>query len=267
MKQIVLFYVFVLLTCFSAIQAQNTIWSNNFESLSGISAQDLDGDGFNWFQNSDGTLMGFSPGRYLGSYSLNTSPDNALECPVFSIPAGASDLSFSLRVASSSQTSYAESFAVYIQEDGTGSMFDNEIYQGTLNSGGPGSAQLINGSIPNSFAGKDVKLIVRHFNTTNQLLFMIDDILVESGQALSVGDSSFDQFNFYPNPADNQINFNSAVNISKVQIFNLLGQNVSSFSEGMLSNKTIDVSALQSGAYLLKVEIDNNTQIFRFIKN
>ena len=258
--------VFVLSTAIT-VEAQTTIWSNDFESLSGISASDLDGDGYNWFQNGDGTLMGFAPGRYMGSYSYNTSPDNVIQCPVFSIPAAANNLSFSLRVASSSSTSYAEHFAVYIQEDGTGSMFDNEIYEGTLNSGGPGSAELISGSIPNSFAGKDVRLIVRHFNTTNQLLFMIDDIAVETNSQLSVEDSNFDQFRFYPNPVTSNINFNSTLDITAVQIFNLLGQKVSDYNASMLNNKSIDVSNLQTGAYLMKVEIDTQSQIFRFIKN
>ncbi|NNF74937.1 MAG: T9SS type A sorting domain-containing protein [Flavobacteriaceae bacterium] len=180
MKRNLLLWFFTSLLTTYSINAQSTIWSTDFESLNGLSSIDLDADGYEWFQNSDGTLMGFAPGKYMGSYSINTSPDNVLTAPVFSIPAGASDLSFSLRVASSSSSDYSESFAVYIQEDGASSMFNNQIFQGTLSSGGPSSATLISGAIPSSFAGKDARIIVRHFNTTNQLLFMIDDLKVES---------------------------------------------------------------------------------------
>ncbi|MBT8288692.1 MAG: T9SS type A sorting domain-containing protein [Flavobacteriaceae bacterium] len=265
-RKILLLWISAVFIC-SATFSQTTIWSTNFESLAGISAFDLDADGYNWFQNSDGTLMGFAPGKYMGSYSFNTSPDNVITCPVFNIPAAASNMTFSLRVASSSSSDYAESFAVYIQEDGVGSMFDNEIYNGTLNSGGPGTAQLVNGSISNSFAGKDVRLIVRHFNTTNQLLFMIDDLLVESGQALSLEDSEFSSFSIYPNPTTDELNFRTSVTVSAAQIYNLLGQNVMSYDSNMLSDNKIDVSNLQTGNYLIRVTINSDSQIFRFIKN
>ncbi|MBT8268986.1 MAG: T9SS type A sorting domain-containing protein [Bacteroidia bacterium] len=180
MKRILLLIGSFLILSWNSLHSQTTIWSTDFESLNGLSAIDQDGDGYNWFQNSDGTLMGFAPGKYLGSYSINTAPDNVLTAPVFSIPAGSTNLSFSLRVASSSATDYAETFAVYIQEDGVGSMFNNQLYQGTLTSGGPGSAVMISGGISNGFAGKDVRIIVRHYNTNNQLLFMIDDLKVEA---------------------------------------------------------------------------------------
>jgi len=248
------------------LNAQTTIWSTDFESLDGLASMDLDGDGFEWFQNSDGTLMGFAPGKYMGSYSVNTSPDNVITAPVFNIPAAASNLTFSLRVASSSSASYSESYAVYIQEDGVGSMFDNELYQGILTSGGPDSSILINGSIPNSFAGKNVRIIVRHFNTTNQLLFMIDDLKVESGDTLSVENSNFDNFSFYPNPVNYRLNFNSNQPISKIQIFNILGQEVLRFNASNIFNNSVELNNLNSGNYLIKVFIENTSQVFRLVK-
>jgi Secretion system C-terminal sorting domain len=83
----------------------------------------------------------------------------------------------------------------------------------------------------------------------------------------SLGTDSFKeaQFSYYPNPAKNELNLSAAQNISKVSLFNILGQNV--LSETVDANqKQINVSNLQKGVYVMEVTIDNATQSFKIVK-
>lgn len=69
--------------------------------------------------------------------------------------------------------------------------------------------------------------------------------------------------NVYPNPTNSKINIQTSHSINKIDIYNMLGAKVLSTNQ-----KTIDVSELQTGMYLLKIQTENNQQITkRFIKN
>ena len=71
----------------------------------------------------------------------------------------------------------------------------------------------------------------------------------------------------FPNPTNNILNIkiyeNRNVEISKIEITNLLGQIV--FSEEK-SNTKIDVSKFQSGIYLLKLTTNKGSWSGKFIK-
>jgi trimeric autotransporter adhesin len=79
--------------------------------------------------------------------------------------------------------------------------------------------------------------------------------------------SSFDSTNFssYPNPVVDILNLSFSKNIDKVQVLNLLGQEVVT----KLINATdakLDMSALASGTYLVKVTADNQIKTIKVIK-
>ena len=75
------------------------------------------------------------------------------------------------------------------------------------------------------------------------------------------------EFSFYPNPASDWINFNSTKTVSKIEVYNLLGQKVRSFQDNLLANQRVGIGDLETGNYLLKVYFEKETQIFRLIKN
>ncbi len=249
------------------VNAQTTIWSSDCEDLTGWIADDIDGDGQNWFYYTGGDTIGFQPGQFIASPSMSASPDQVMRTPAINIPGNANDLTLTYRVAASNDLSYLETYAVYVQEVGVGSRFDNKIHEATLADGGANSAFLETISIPSNFAGKNVYFHFRHYNTSNQEFLMVDDVAVESGSTLSIGDTSFEQFSIYPNPVKTELNFRSNENISSAEIYNLLGQKVQSYNKDALLDDQIDVTNLQAGNYLIKVTINSNTQIFRFIKN
>ena len=73
------------------------------------------------------------------------------------------------------------------------------------------------------------------------------------------------KFSVYPNPTSDQLNLSAAKNISKVELFNLLGQKVQSNTVNA-SQKQLSISNLQNGVYLMEVTIDNAKQAFKIIK-
>lgn len=58
-------------------------------------------------------------------------------------------------------------------------------------------------------------------------------------------------FKMYPNPANTNLTINAASPVSKVQIFNIIGNKV--LETSLLTNKTLNVSNLNSGIYLIMV--------------
>jgi trimeric autotransporter adhesin len=79
--------------------------------------------------------------------------------------------------------------------------------------------------------------------------------------------SSFDSngFSSYPNPVVDILNLSYSKNIDKVQVINLLGQEVVAKSINATDAK-VDMSALSSGTYLVKVTSDNQIKTLKVIK-
>lgn len=84
---------------------------------------------------------------------------------------------------------------------------------------------------------------------------------------LSASNPEFSNFKFsyYPNPSSNQVNLSAEKNISKVELFNLLGQKVLSNTVNA-SQKQLNIANLQKGIYLMEVSIDNAKKTFKIIK-
>lgn len=82
---------------------------------------------------------------------------------------------------------------------------------------------------------------------------------------LGVNDEIFDSFSFYPNPVENQLNLQANTSIEKIEVFNLLGQQVLTETPNNL-NTQINTEKLEAGVYLLKVTIDGAEKTFRIVK-
>jgi hypothetical protein len=71
---------------------------------------------------------------------------------------------------------------------------------------------------------------------------------------------------YYPNPVENVLTLNSLSNIQNVQIYTMLGQEVKQYAPN-IKDATIDMSDLKSGAYFVKVTVDNAFETIRVLKN
>jgi hypothetical protein len=73
-------------------------------------------------------------------------------------------------------------------------------------------------------------------------------------------------FKYFPNPVNDKLTLNAQSNIQNVAVYNMLGQEVINASPNTLDAE-VDMVNLNSGAYFVKVTIDNATKTIRVIKN
>lgn len=72
-------------------------------------------------------------------------------------------------------------------------------------------------------------------------------------------------FKYYPNPTNDKLHLRAQNNIQNVTVFNMLGQEVLRTAPNAVEND-VDMSALQTGAYFVKVTINNVTETVRVVK-
>ena len=83
----------------------------------------------------------------------------------------------------------------------------------------------------------------------------------------TIGTDEFadNNFSYYPNPVKQRLNLNTNGLVEDVTIYNMLGQEVIHVEPNKESPQ-INMSGLQAGAYMMKVNIDGASQSFRVIK-
>ena len=93
------------------------------------------------------------------------------------------------------------------------------------------------------------------------------DAFQVSAYDASLSSSAFDLTNFraYPNPVKDILNLEYTSDITSISVFNLLGQEVLSNKVDATSAK-IDMSQLNSGAYIVNITIDGAQQVIKVIK-
>ncbi len=82
---------------------------------------------------------------------------------------------------------------------------------------------------------------------------------------LSVDSSELNAFSYFPNPVKNTLNLKAQSNIQNVSIYNMLGQEVLRTSPNSL-NSELNMASLQTGAYFVKVTINDAVETIRVIK-
>jgi hypothetical protein len=73
------------------------------------------------------------------------------------------------------------------------------------------------------------------------------------------------QFSYYPNPVKNSLTLAHERTISDVAVFNLIGQQVIT-RKANANVSEIDTSSLPSGAYIVKITVDNQMKTIKVIK-
>ncbi|WKW46320.1 S8 family peptidase [Myroides sp. JBRI-B21084] len=129
----------------------------------------------------------------------------------------------------------------------------------------------------NAIAG-NYKIIVTHKGTLQggrQAYSLIvsgaGGIMPVTDGAVSVENQVLNNLTIYPNPVDTNLTISgdlASIGAANVQIFDLAGKKVKDLNlEFTNSNNTsIDVSSLNSGAYILSIEKNNAKQSYKFIK-
>ncbi|WP_299116041.1 S8 family serine peptidase [uncultured Winogradskyella sp.] len=111
-----------------------------------------------------------------------------------------------------------------------------------------------------------VRQSASQFATPDDLLgYGIPDLAL--ARTLGLEQTSIEDFSFYPNPVKDELNFNRPVDTNnfEISIYNQLGQQVEGIVISLETNH-LNVSALASGIYLMKVSSQQNTRTLKFIK-
>ncbi|MDG2280677.1 MAG: T9SS type A sorting domain-containing protein [Flavicella sp.] len=80
-----------------------------------------------------------------------------------------------------------------------------------------------------------------------------------AGVLLNNNKITSENFNIYPNPANEFIHINVDIDIQDVKLYSMLGDLVKDFGQA----KILDVSNINSGIYLIKVTDENNKQFIK----
>lgn len=102
------------------------------------------------------------------------------------------------------------------------------------------------------------------WNDSNAMAYLDDVSIVETPTA-SLADLKKFNFNVSPNPAKDHLSISAAKPINKIEVYNLLGQQViNSNLNG--TRQDISVSNLSKGVYILKAFIEDATGTYKFVK-
>jgi len=102
------------------------------------------------------------------------------------------------------------------------------------------------------------------FSVTTGNTFYVDDVTLAVG-VLGVDDFSADVFSVYPNPVTDILNVRSQAVVDDVAVYDILGKLVLKTTPDTVST-TIDMSALNSGVYLVQVTIGGASKTVKVIK-
>lgn len=116
-----------------------------------------------------------------------------------------------------------------------------------------------------SYNGTDTFLAFRHNTNSSSSSVYIDDVKWEIALDLATIDFDITNLKYYPNPVKDVLNLTYTKDISKIAVYNLLGQKMIESAVNSTSAK-IDMSALSNGSYILKFTSENQTKTLKVIK-
>lgn len=172
---------------------------------------------------------------------------------------------------------FENAFAVFIDWNQNDILDDaGEVYEITQlingSSGEDGQQAIQSLEIPAGQADGLYRMRVKKiFGTSNYLdpcsgasFGQAEDYTVSVG---TLSNSAFDStdFTYYPNPVQNILSISTASSVDSIKVYNMLGQMVVEIAP-KVSNPQVDMNELQSGVYLVTLEVEGSLQTFRVIK-
>jgi len=296
-----------LLASFLAVQAQETIYSQNFENFDEVYPEDedapswlsidSDGDGEvfgGYFSNASITSLGFS-GQVLGSpnFTVEGTGATAVAVPTvgsdntalsvffnFGIPelADIENMIVSFKLASAQVTDVPSSspYEVYVVTSTDMATVDsNASFTTMLN----GKTPVKSGSVTDietiyadfsSAAGQIAGVAVRNRNAdeTGLAYLFMDDFTILTG-TLSQDKHLASSFSLYPNPANDVVNIGNTENIliNSATIIDLNGRTVKTVKFSGVADAQVNISDLSAGVYMVTVSSDKGSITKKIVKN
>ena len=136
----------------------------------------------------------------------------------------------------------------------------------SLNASPAGGLFSGNGVIGNTFdpttAGTGIHTITYSYTDSNMCTAtQTADIIVND--CASINNTELKNITIYPNPTSNVINIKSESNKAKISIYSLEGKKI--YFNTINTSEQINVSNIETGSYILKIQINKNTYTKRLI--
>jgi len=279
------------------MNAQVTIWEDGFETYDDFSFDvigdysQIDVDGDSTYGSSDydftnenytGTAIIFNPsmaspdatgtdwdvmtgdkGLYFvastGDVSGSPVNDDYLITPQIDF-SGAVGSSFSFWAKSITDQYGLERFEVLLSTTGT-AVADFTVDLG----GGELQAPIVYTEYSydlSAYDGQQVYIAI-HYMAQDSFVLQMDNFLAEAA-SLSVTDNSFENFSYYLD-ANSNLSLKANLPIESIQLFNMLGQEVVS-QKLANTNEIVNISSLETGIYIVNVNINGQSKSFKIIK-
>lgn len=109
--------------------------------------------------------------------------------------------------------------------------------------------------------GEGGPTVNRVFNNSLELVFTATD-----GTPVSIAQAKTSAFEIYPNPSSNTLNLRADQQIEDLEIFSAIGQKLLISQDNSVLNQ-IDISSLPVGSYTIRVKVQGQWTVSRFIKS
>ncbi|HZW63826.1 MAG TPA: choice-of-anchor J domain-containing protein [Flavobacteriaceae bacterium] len=233
---------------------------------------DQDGDGHNWYWRDYGSFYGGFKCLTSRSY-LNTgaalTPDNwiishAIDLTSFSTN---QDIELSWKVRGELASHAHEYYTVYAATGNQISDFTSSgVYMSEYADEAGASGVFVTRSMDiSSLAGNIVYIAFRHYNSSNQYILNIDDVIVTES-SLNISSEELNAVNIsYHSNADILTLKSPTTPLSEFKLYSILGQLV--LTEKLSQNEElISLSTLKDGVYIAQLFINGANKTFKFVK-
>lgn len=258
------------------MNAQTTVWSDNFDDLdvSDWTLIDADGDGYNWsavqIVDQNGNPATAAPTPVLRSASWNSAvgpltPDNWAISPAIDLSAASGTIKLKWEVMAIDAAYDEEEYTVYVGTEATiahlsassTTFFENLAGVNVL------SSRSLDIS---SFAGETIYVAFRHHGTTNIFTMELDNVEVEA-ETLSINNALAGSFSVYPNPVKDILNISNSIGaeINSVTVTDINGRTVKQVAVNGVESQ-INIADLNAGVYFVNINSNQGSLTKKIVK-
>lgn len=232
--------------------SQTVIFNEDFESKERRDLWtliDRDGDGTSW--EYDNSPLDAFTGYTVTSWSWfleALTPDNLLISPVISLPKN-SDKKLSLKFdvgTMDDEELFEEHYAVYVIPANVEFIGSEEaVFEETLDKGYATEAKHIDIDV-SEYAGQDVQFIFRHYNSSNVMVLIMDNVQVLEETKLSISDANKSKVVVYQDEKNGLVKVSGLTDVKRMKIFDVTGKFVMEVHQS-----EANISSLPKGIYIV----------------
>ncbi len=258
---------FLLLSVFFSLSVHaQTVFEEKFDTEESVvlwSREDLDGDGMEWdfYDAEESQLANFTGGIAVSfSWLIDPlTPDNTLTSPVIKLP-NANELILDFKVAGAAEDSFKEHYAVYvIPANSTFTGSETPVFEETLDAAYLDVAKKVNVDI-STYAGQDVQLVFRHYDVTDQLYIILDEIRITKDN-LSTTEVNQLKAVVYQDQVNGLVKIANVNQVERVKLFDLAGNLLIDVKQS-----EANISSLPKGIYIVNFYTGDNVISRKIVK-